>query len=138
MFWEDQNGEDALQVLEEELEATSTTALWKDQDECGWMISSDGHSWVLMKTLKDWLKVDVSWEFAPRHVNLLISGWWQCWYIVVWYGATSAIQVDCRRQMHRRAGPMSKMTAAKDARNARDVGPTQSPVSWSALLCCLG
>ena len=24
-----------------------------------------------MKTLKDWLKVDVSGQLAPRHVNLL-------------------------------------------------------------------
>jgi len=26
-----------------------------------------------MKTLKDWLKIDVIGELAPRHVNLLIQ-----------------------------------------------------------------
>jgi len=26
-----------------------------------------------MKTLKDWLKIDVNGEFAPRHINLLIQ-----------------------------------------------------------------
>jgi len=44
----------------------------EDQDDCGWIIIKQWTQMNTLKTLKDWLKIDVNGELALRHVNLLI------------------------------------------------------------------
>jgi len=61
-------GEDALQILEGKLEATTAAQgrprrIWLD----------DIKQWTQLTLFKDWLKIDLNGELAPRHVNLLIQ-----------------------------------------------------------------
>ena len=68
MFWEGQ-----VVRCTSYFKRYSGSTTQKDQDECGWMISNNGHNWILMNTLKDMLKIDVSGELVLRQVNLLIQ-----------------------------------------------------------------
>jgi len=85
MFWES-CGEDALQILEGKLEATTAQGrprqMWLDDIKQCTQINT-------YENIKNWLKIDIFGEFALQHVNLLIQKttaddgddddeWWWC------------------------------------------------------------